>query len=94
VPKALVALRPQQRTSRVIADELIERAVREAGVFPHSVTDRHYGDRTELTESELIVRSLDEMGLLSLSENDPQFAEKISMHPCRRRKAAVRAARR
>ena len=62
-------------------DELIERALREAGVFPPSVMDCHYGDRQELTRAELIVRTLEEMGLLSLSENDPLLGEKIRFIP-------------
>ncbi len=61
--------------------ELIEKALREAGVFPPSALDRRYGDRTELTRAELIVRSLEEMGLLSLSEKDPQLGEKIRRIP-------------
>jgi len=62
-------------------ERLIERALREAGVFPPSVMDRHYGDRQELTRAELIVKSLEEMGLLSLSENDRRVAEKIRVIP-------------
>jgi hypothetical protein len=62
-------------------DELIEKALREAGVFPPSALDRRYADRTELTRAELIVRSLEEMGLLSLSEQDPRFGEKIRFIP-------------
>jgi hypothetical protein len=61
-------------------DEL-EKALREAGVFPPSVLDRNYGDRRELTKAELIVRSLEEMDLLSLSENDRRVAEKIRVIP-------------
>ena len=61
-------------------DEL-EKALREAGVFPPSVLDRNYGGRTELTKAELIVRSLEEMDLLSLSGNDRRVAEKISVIP-------------
>jgi len=62
-------------------DEIIERALREAGVFPPSVLDGNYGDRQELTRAELIVRTLDEMGLLSLSEQDPRVGEKIRRIP-------------
>jgi hypothetical protein len=62
-------------------DELIERALREAGVFPPSVMDCHYGDRRELTRAELIVKSLEEMGMLSLSEQDPRVGEKIRRIP-------------
>ena len=70
-----------ERTLLMTKDELIERALREAGVFPPSVLDCHYGDRQELTRAELIVRSLEEMGLLSLSEQDPRFGEKIRFIP-------------
>ena len=58
-------------------EELIERALREAGIFPPSVTDSHYGDKTEMSRAEIIVRSLEEMGLLSLCAQDPEFGEKI-----------------
>jgi hypothetical protein len=58
-------------------DELIERALRQAGIFPPSVMDRHYGDRAEMTKGEIIVRTLDEMGMLSLSEHDAQCGNKI-----------------
>ena len=58
-------------------EELIERALREAGVFPPSVLDHHYGDTTEMTKAELIVRSLDETGLLPLPEHDAQCANRI-----------------
>jgi len=61
-------------------DEL-EKALREAGVFPPSVLDRNYGNRQELTRAELIVKSLEEMGLLSLSENDRRVAEKMRVIP-------------
>lgn len=65
----------------MITDEIIERALREAGVFPPSVMDCHYGDNNELTKAELIVRSLQEMGLLSLSEQFPRFAKKFGFIP-------------
>jgi hypothetical protein len=62
-------------------DELIERALRQAGIFPPSVMDRHYGDKAEMTKAELIVKSLEEMDLLSFSERDPRFGEKIRFIP-------------
>ena len=58
-------------------DELIERALREANVLPRSVTDNHYGDKTEMTKAEIILRSLDDMGMLSLPAQEPESAEKI-----------------
>jgi len=70
-----------ERALLMTKDELIEGVLREAGVFPPSVMDCHYGDRQELTRAELIVRSLEEMGLLSLSEQDPRFGEKIRFIP-------------
>ena len=62
-------------------DEFIEQALREAGLFPPSVTDSHYADKTEMTKAELIVKSLEEMDLLSISERDPRFGEKIRFIP-------------
>ena len=71
----------QERTLIVTKDEIIERALREAGVFPPSALDSQYGGRAEMTKAEIIVRSLEEMGMLSLSEQDPRFAEKIGFIP-------------
>ncbi|MBZ5669225.1 MAG: hypothetical protein LAO04_05800 [Acidobacteriia bacterium] len=77
-----VDLLPAQNGSMIMTkEELIERALREAGVFPPSVLDRHYGDKAEMTKAELIVKSLEEMDLLSLSERDPRFGEKIRFIP-------------
>ena len=53
------------------------RALRGAGVFPPSVMDCHYGDKTEMTRGEIILRSLDETGLLPLPEHDAQCANRI-----------------
>lgn len=58
-------------------DEIMERALRKAGIFPPSMLDSHYGDRTEMTKAEIILKSLEEMSLLSLSEHDPRFAAKV-----------------
>ena len=58
-------------------DELIEQALREACIFPPSVTDSHYADKTKMTKSEIILRSLDETGLLPLPEHDAQCAKRI-----------------
>ena len=57
-------------------DEIIERALREAGCFPPSVLDPHYGDKYELTKAEIIMKSLGEMGLLLLKEQSPRYATK------------------
>jgi hypothetical protein len=70
-----------ERALLMTKDEIIERALREAGIFPPSVLDGNYGERQELTRAELIVRTLEEMGLLSLSEQDPRFGEKIRFIP-------------
>jgi hypothetical protein len=37
-------------------DEIIERALRQAGIFPPSVLDSHYGDKTEMSRAEIIVK--------------------------------------
>ena len=58
-------------------EELIERALREAGIFPPSVTNPHYADKTEMTRAEIILRTLDGMGMFSLSAQGPEFAERI-----------------
>ena len=55
--------------------------MREEGVFPPSVMDCHYGDKVELTKAEIVLKSLEEMGLLPLSETDPRFAEKMRFIP-------------
>jgi hypothetical protein len=62
-------------------DEIIERALRKAGIFPPSVLDSHYGDKAEMSRAEIIVRSLDEMGLLSISERDARVGEKVRRIP-------------
>jgi hypothetical protein len=77
-----IDLLPAHEQSLIMTkDELIERALREAGVFPPSMMDCHYGDRQELTRAKLVVRRLEEMGLLSLSEQDPRLGEKIRRIP-------------
>jgi hypothetical protein len=53
------------------------RALREVGVFPPSVLDHHFGDKPEMTKGEIILRSLDETGLLPLPEHDAQCASRI-----------------
>jgi hypothetical protein len=58
-------------------DDLIERALRTEGVFPPSVMDCHYGDKTEMTRGEIILRTLEEMRLLPLPEHDAQCASRI-----------------
>ena len=58
-------------------DERFEKALRAEGVFPPSVVDCHYGDTTEMTRGEIILRSLEEMGLLPLPEHDTQCGNRI-----------------
>src|ERR1039458_9134088 len=53
------------------------RALREVGVFLPSVLDHHFGDKPEMTKGEIILRSLDETGLLPLPEHDAQCASRI-----------------
>ena len=57
--------------------EIIEQALRAEGVFPPSMMDCHYADKTEMTKGEIILRSLDETGLLPLPEHDAQCANRI-----------------
>jgi len=59
-------------------NEIIDKLLREAGVSPPSAIGRSYGDKVWLPRAEIIVRSLDETGMLSLPEGDPLFSEKIS----------------
>jgi hypothetical protein len=42
-------------------DELIEKALREQGIFPPSVLDSHYSDQPEMTKGEIIKKTLMEM---------------------------------
>ena len=58
-------------------DKLIERALRAEGVFPPSVMDCHYADKAEMTKGEIIVNTLEEMGILPLSEQDPDSARRL-----------------
>lgn len=58
-------------------DGLVEKALREQGVFPPSVMDPHYGNKAEMTRTEIVLRSLEEMGLLPLPGQDARLGEKI-----------------
>ena len=58
-------------------DDHVEQALRAEGVFPPSVMDCHYADKTEMTRGAIILRSLEEMGLLPLSEHDALCANRI-----------------
>jgi hypothetical protein len=53
-------------------DESVEKTLREAGIFPPSVQDRHYGDKAEMTREEIIGKTLREMSLFSSSEQGSQ----------------------
>jgi hypothetical protein len=67
---------PQRRTPTMTEHELI-RALRGAGVFPPSVMDCPYADKPEMTKGEIILRSLEETGLLPLPEHDTQCGNRI-----------------
>ena len=43
--------------------------------------DSHYGDKAEMTRSEIIEKTLREMGTLSLSEQDAQSSDKAGYLP-------------
>jgi len=55
----------------------IDKALRDGGVFPPSVMDPHYGSKAEMTRFEIILKSLEEMGLLPLTEQDARSSVKI-----------------
>ena len=54
-------------------EEMVKQALKDEGIFPPSVLDSHYGDNAEMTKGEIIEKTLREMGMLSISEEDPQF---------------------
>jgi len=53
-------------------DESVEKTLREAGIFPPSVQDSHYGDKPEMTREQIIEKTLGEMSLFSPSEPGSQ----------------------
>ena len=53
-------------------DESVEKTPREAGIFPPSVQDSHYGDKPEMTREQIIEKTLGEMSLFSPSEPGSQ----------------------
>ena len=55
----------------------VEKALRSEGVFPPSVMDPHYGSKAELTRTEIVLRSLEEAGLLPLEQQDSQSNKQI-----------------
>jgi hypothetical protein len=55
-------------------------ALRRVGIFLPE-PDSLYANTDELTKPELILKTLAEMGLLSLSEEDPQLNEKMRRIP-------------
>ena len=57
-------------------DESIGKTLREAGIFPPSVQDSHYGDKAKMTREEIIEKTLREMNLLSSSEDGSQSSNK------------------
>ena len=59
-------------------DGPVERALRDGGVFPPSVMDPHYGSTAAMTRAEIIVKSLEEAGLLPLTEQDSRPGAKTA----------------
>jgi hypothetical protein len=57
-------------------DESVEKTLREAGIFPPSVEDSHYGDKPEMTREEIIEKILREMSLYSSSEEGSHSSHK------------------
>jgi hypothetical protein len=43
-------------------DQIIEKALREEGIFPPSVQDSHYGEHAEMTKVQVIEKTLSDMG--------------------------------
>jgi len=70
-------------------DEITEKTLREAGIFPPSVQDSHYGDKAEITREEIIEKTLREMSLYSSSEAGSQ-----SIHKAGRLSAIIAEVRR
>ena len=60
----------------MITEETIERTLREAGIFPPSVQDSHYGDNAEMTREEIIEKTLGEMSMSSSLEQGSQSSNK------------------
>jgi hypothetical protein len=56
------------------ADEILEKLLREQEIYPPSVQDSHYYDTPEMTRTEIIEKTLKEMGMLS--EQDAQSRDK------------------
>ena len=54
----------------------VEKTLREAGIFPPSVQDSHYGDKAEMNREEIIEKTLGEMSLSSFSEQGSQSGNK------------------
>jgi hypothetical protein len=50
----------------------LKKVPREKNIYPPSVQDIHYGDSAEMTRGEIIEKTLREMGMLLLPEQDAQ----------------------
>lgn len=57
-------------------DESVEKTLREAGIFPPSVQDSHYGGKAEMTREEIIGKTLREVSLFSSPEQGRQSSNK------------------
>ena len=62
-------------------DESVEKTLREAGIFPPSVQDSHYGDKAEITREEIVEKTLREMSLFSSSRQGRQSSNKAGHLP-------------
>jgi hypothetical protein len=58
---AVVVPPAQGRMQMMTTDQIIEKALREEGIFPPSVLDSRYGEHAEMTKVQLIEKTLSDM---------------------------------
>lgn len=61
---AVILLAVREGTLTIITDEFVEKLLRENNIYPPSVLDGHYNDTAEMTRSEIILKTLREIGVL------------------------------